>query len=144
MIGNMLRERDNQYVASKDNAGTWRILDTWHTELGSLSPDDDIPDDNPAVTLLTEGAFIALVKEASRLGVLQNSSFNSDAEAGELIEKDIELSEMEEKVVKYEKEISNLKHHPVRSEGFALKEKAMEAILKLTSIAEIETLIKDN
>jgi len=141
MIGNMLRERDNQYVASKDNAGTWRILDTWHTELGTLAPDDDIPDDNPAVTLLTEGAFIALVKEASRLGVLQNSSFNSDVEAGEL---NMEISEMEEKVVKYEQEISNLKHHPVRSEGFALKEKAMEAILRLNSIAEIETLIKDN
>jgi len=141
MIGNMLRERDNQYVASKDNAGTWRILDTWHTELGTLAPDDDIPDDNPAVTLLTEGAFIALVKEASRLGVLQNSSFNSDVEAGEL---SMEISEMEEKVVKYEQEISNLKHHPVRSEGFALKEKAMEAILRLNSIAEIETLIKDN
>ena len=27
-IGNMLRDRQEQYVAQKDNTGTWRILGT--------------------------------------------------------------------------------------------------------------------
>ena len=35
-IGNMLRDRQEQYVAQKDGTGTWRILDTWHEDLTKL------------------------------------------------------------------------------------------------------------
>ena len=46
MIGNMLRDRDVQYVAIKDDlTNTWRILDTWHEDLKSLQPEDEIDDD---------------------------------------------------------------------------------------------------
>ena len=39
MMGNMLRERDQQYIANRDDGTkTWRILDTWHDELRSLGP----------------------------------------------------------------------------------------------------------
>ena len=85
MIGNTLRDRNNQYVATKDPTGTWRILDTWHDELRQLDPDGDIPDDSEAVTLLSEGAFLALVKEAARLGVLANATFTEPSETGEEI-----------------------------------------------------------
>ena len=75
MLGNMLRERDSQYVASKDEATqTWRILDTWHDALQTMGPEDEIEDDSEAITVLTEGGFIALVREAARLGVLQNAT----------------------------------------------------------------------
>ena len=75
MIGNMLRDRESQYIATKDESTqTWRILDTWHDTLREMSPEDDVEDDSPAVTVLTEGGFIALVKEASRLGILQNAT----------------------------------------------------------------------
>ena len=58
----MLRDRNNQYVATKDETTqAWRILDTWHEDLRMMEPDADIPDDSPAVTILTEGAFISLV-----------------------------------------------------------------------------------
>ena len=74
VMGNMLRERDAQYIATRDDGTqTWRILDTWHDTLRDLSPEDDVEDTSPAVTVLTEGGFIALVKEASRLGILQNA-----------------------------------------------------------------------
>ena len=43
-IGNMLRDRQEQYVAQKDNTGTWRILDTWHEDLTKLSAEDEIDD----------------------------------------------------------------------------------------------------
>ena len=43
MIGNMLRERDVQYTAIKDEiTNTWRILDTWNDELKNLGPEDEI------------------------------------------------------------------------------------------------------
>ena len=60
-LGNMLRERDVQYTALKDEVtNTWRILDTWSDDLKNLSPDYDIPDDSKAVTILTEGGFLEL------------------------------------------------------------------------------------
>ena len=79
-IGNMLRERGEQYVANQDETGTWRVLDTWHDALKVLEPDEDVPDSSPAVTIVKEGAFLALVKEASRLGVLANASMADNDE----------------------------------------------------------------
>ena len=71
MLGNILRGREQQYVAHKDDrTKTWRVLDTWHESLTQIGPDDEIEDDNPAVTILTEGEFISLVQEASRLGAV--------------------------------------------------------------------------
>ena len=96
-IGNSLRERDVQYVAVKDETThTWRILDTWHGALKNLDPESDVPDDNEAVTILTEGGFISLVREATRLGVLQNANLGGAIEADT-----IETQEMEDKIVKY-------------------------------------------
>ena len=144
MIGNTLRDRNNQYVATKDPTGTWRILDTWHDELRQLDPDGDIPDDSEAVTLLSEGAFLALVKEAARLGVLANATFTEPSETGEeIFAKESEILDLREKLVKYEEDIFNLKQQPDRSEGLVLKEMAMNTLLKLTSMSDIQTLSKD-
>ena len=150
VMGNMLRERDSQYVATRDEGTqTWRILDTWHDSLREMSPEDEVEDDSPAVTVLTEGGFIALVKEASRLGILQNatSSFipvdtRTEEDYVEVNnEKDEELAKMREKIVKYEEEISTLRISASKSEGTILKELAMETLLKLTLSSDIEKLI---
>ena len=151
MIGNMLRDRESQYIATKDESTqTWRILDTWHDVLRDMSPEDDVADGSPAVTILTEGGFIALVKEASRLGVLQNAtaSFipvdtrNEEDYSNEITEKEEELAKMREKIVKYEEEISTLRISSSKSEGTLLKELAMETLLKLTLSSDIEKLTK--
>ena len=144
MIGNTLRDRNNQYVATKDATGTWRILDTWHDDLRTLEPDGEIPDDSVAVTLISEGAFISLVKEASRLGVLANAAFTEKTDMEkEILEKESEVLDLREKLVKYEEEIFTLKQQPDRTEGFVLKEMAMNTLLKLTSMSDIQTLSKD-
>ena len=86
-IGNMLRDRQEQYVAQKDGTGTWRILDTWHEDLTKLDPEDEINDASEAVTVLSEGSFLALVREATRLGVLQNAALmENDALADQVAE----------------------------------------------------------
>ena len=78
MLGNILQGREQQYVASKDDGTkTWRVLDTWHESLKTLQVEDEVPDDCPAVTILTEGAFIALVKEAARTGLQENATFGT-------------------------------------------------------------------
>ena len=147
----MLRERDSQYVATRDGGTqTWRILDTWHDVLREMNPDDEVEDDSPAVTVLTEGGFIALVKEASRLGVLQNASSSfgitdtrePEDSSNEVKEKEEELAKMREKIVKYEEEISTLRISASKSEGTLLKELAMDTLLKLTLSSDIEKISK--
>ncbi len=134
----MLRDRDVQYVASKDETThTWRILNTWSDELKNLQVDDDVPDDNSAVTILTEGEFIALVKEAARLGVLENASFSSEVDTSEF-DSIISDRENEIKLLK-----AQLEHKTDHSEDYDLKEKAMDSIIKLVSLQDVANLSKE-
>jgi len=139
-LGNILRERDVQYTALKDEVtNTWRILDTWNEELKNLSPDDDIPDDSKAVTILTEGGFLDLLREAARLGVLDNVAFTDNTEE----EHEEERQEMRDKIVKYEKEVAALQIRNNESESFRLKEKALGAILKLAAMSDATLLSEE-
>ena len=152
MLGNMLRDREQQYISNKDETTqTWRILDTWHDALRSLGPEDEAPDDSEAVTILTEGAFISLVKEAGRLGVLQNASaFTPDDEeisntleeeySEKLQNKETELYEKEEEITGYMKELEILKVKVNESETFKIKEKALEAVIKLAAMSDVTSL----
>tara|TARA_R110000824_G_scaffold327401_1_gene514268 strand:+ start:91 stop:516 length:426 start_codon:yes stop_codon:yes gene_type:complete len=140
VMGNSLRDRDVQYVASKDETThTWRILNTWSDELKTLGVEDDVPDDNSAVTVLTEGEFISLIREAARLGVLEHASFNGNT--------DIDTSEFDIIISDQEKEIKMLKsqlgHTTDHSEDYDLKEKAMDSIIKLVSLQDVANLSKD-
>ena len=153
VLGNTLRERDQQYVANKDESTkTWRILDTWHDDLRNLTVDDDINDDSPALTILTEGAFIALVREAARLGVLQNATFTGEEEidteeleivTADLSDKSDRITELEEENTSLKKENFELLKLTEKSEEYALKDKAMQSILQLVSMSEMANLSKD-
>ena len=144
-IGNMLSANEQQYVALKDDKNTWRILDTWHEDIKSLDADSDIPDDSNAVVVLSEGQFIALVKEAGRLGVLQNASFGTgEAELEAIIlDRDKEIQELHEKILKLEVEKSEVVRNTSHTEDYELKEKAMENILKLVSMQDMSNLSKE-
>ena len=146
-IGNMLKDREIQYVAMKDETTqTWRILDTWHEALKNLDPEDDVSDDNAAVNVLTEGQFMAIVKEAARLGVLQNVNLSNVEEVEELetqisdLEK--EVADLKSDVTKYETEKSVLKQEPT-SESFMIKKLAMNNIMKLAAIDDVNKLAVD-
>ena len=153
MLGNILRGREQQYVANRDDTtSTWRILDTWHEALTQVGPDDDIEDSNPAVTILTEGAFIALVREAARLGVLQNATFTGEEEidteeleivTADLSDKSDRITELEEENTSLKKENFELLKLTEKSEEYALKDKAMQSILQLVSMSEMANLSKD-
>ena len=143
-VGNMLRDREVQYVAMKDETTqTWRILDTWHEALKSLDPDDDVPDDSAAVNVLTEGQFLALVKEAARLGVLQNVNISNVEDIEELenhvLDLEKEIADLNSQATKNETEKSVLKQEPT-SESFMIKKLAMNNIMKLAAIDDVNNL----
>ena len=130
-IGNILRERDEQYIANRDESGTWRILDTWHDALKTVNPEDDIDDENEAVVILKEGAFISLMKEAGRVGILDNVS-DSSGRSSEEIDNVItdynaaqeKLRGLEREVVEQKDELAKLRAHSNRSQDYYIKEKA--------------------
>ena len=143
MVGMFLKEREVQYTAHKDETtNTWRILDTWHQDLVNLGPEDEIPDDSPAVNIITEGAFIALVKEAARLGVLQNSNLGESGSIEEVEEFQGQISHLEDSINKARHEVPKVAPTP-KSESFLLKERAMDTLLKITGMSDIENLAKD-
>jgi len=138
-IGSILRERGEQYVSNRDNAGTWRILDTWHNELGTLEPEDDIPDDHPAVTVLSEGAYHSLVREAARLGVLKSATMaENEALNDELVQAQTIASEMKEENQKLRDEVRRLS----QSETYLFKESALSAIVKLAALGDVSGLTR--
>ena len=104
VIGNMLSDSGQQYIATKDDKGTWRILDSWHGDLKNMNADDDISDESPAVQVLSEGQFIALIKEAASQGVLENINISSDVDTAEieheLDEKSREIEKLKEQLNK--------------------------------------------
>ena len=137
-IGNMLRERGEQYVANQDDKGTWRILDTWNDALKILEPDEDVPDNSPAVTIMSEGAFLALMKEASRLGVLENASSLLGNE-----ELNTQIRDLQERIVNLQSEKEELMVQTRRSDTFELKHEAMGAVLKLAAMGDMGEILKD-
>ena len=138
MVGMFLKDREVQYTANRDEVtNTWRILDTWHEDLANLGPEDDVDDTSKAVTVLTEGAFISLVKEAARLGTLQNAAFENNSALEE------ENRILKEQLLELEKSLHTTTEQIHKSEGFLLKEMAMQTMLKLTSMSDIENLTKD-
>ena len=144
-LGNILSGTEQQYVAMKDESGTWRILNTWHEDLKRLDADDDIPDDSTAVLVLSEGQFIALVKEAASLGVLQNANFGTgEAELEAIIlERDKEIQELHSQILKLEEDKSQVIRNTSHSEEYELKEKAMGHILKLVSMQDMTNLSRE-
>jgi len=138
MVGMFLKDREVQYTANRDDVtNTWRILDTWHEDLKSLGPEDEVEDTSKSVTVITEGAFIAIVKEAARLGVLQNANFGENPELQET--NDL----LQAEIVSLEIQLVAPVPQKPKSEGYLLKEMAMQTLLKLTSMSDIENLTKD-
>lgn len=128
-VGSALREYDSQYKAVRDEHGVWRVLDRWHPDLSMFGPEDDIPDDHPAVKLLLEGEFLALVHEMKVLGYIQrleeDDSFTVSSEAYEAVVE-------ENKRLKEEHNYSEGAALPkADSEEFRLSNKKLELIEKL-------------
>ena len=145
VIGNMLSDSGQQYVAIKDATNTWRILDTWHTDLKTMDSEEDIPDDSPAVVTLSEGQFIALIKEAGSRGVLENANFGTgDSELEPIIlARDQEIQKLNGDILQLKEQKTEVERVASHSEGFELKEKAMDNILKLVSMQDMTKLSRD-
>lgn len=139
-VGSTLRQHSTQYIAKRDSSGTWRILNAWHNDLRSFDADEDeIPDDHAAMTVLTEGAFEAVIKEATAEGVLDGIHIQGideieytklEEEVSNLRERNLVLMEQLEKIDTVQPETPT---EPL-SESAQLRQKGMDNILKIIGI----------
>ncbi len=143
MLGGVLQGREQQWVATKDETtNTWRILNTWHESLKSMDPEEDIPDDSAAVTIVTEGAFIALFREAARLGVIENASFGDNSEDYE-----IELDAKDEIITNLKAELATkqtvIETKPSFSEARLFKLEIADKMMKLAGLDNVSDIPLD-
>ena len=118
IMGGILQQSDEQWVANRDTHGVWRVLDQWSPTLTHLRPDDEVDDNDPAVTVFSEGAFLAIIRAAIQVGAVPQVSNSplpdtsdglGSGEMGadsvqqiiDLTENNVELSELSER--QYEK-----------------------------------------
>jgi len=141
----MMNENGQQYVANKDDKGTWRVLNTWHEDLKMMTADEDISDDSDAVVALSEGQFIALIKEAGSLGILENANFGTgEAELeATILDRDQEIQSLKEEILRLQEQKSEVIRDVEHTEDYQLKEKAMDNILKLVSMQDMTKLSRE-
>ena len=136
MLGDLLRNSGEQYVARRDEKGVWHILDVTHSSLNLLKETDELPDGHPAIKILTEGEYLALVKEATRLKMISSVGGASETVYHSEIESET-ITKLHDTIKLLEKENVLLKQAPKRSESFELKKASIDAIAKLVGIDEI-------
>lgn len=134
-------------VVHDDITKVWRIVNLKHPSITSLlvsNNNPDIPDDSPAVKIITEGEFVALVKKAIELEYLVNANLPFEVvNTSKISQKDFD--QLKEQNTMLEKDIVLLKDKLVDaeeraklSESFRLKEKSMDAILKLAGMHDVK------
>ena len=69
-----MSDRDIQYQARREQSGTWRIMDTWDEEIRSLDRTEEISDKLDGITLITEGQYLSIIKEATKSGYLASAA----------------------------------------------------------------------
>ena len=60
-----------------------------------------------------------------------------------MLTKDEDNLDLKKQILDLEEQLQTAKQSPHRSEGFELKEMAMQTLLKLTSMSDLERLTKD-
>ena len=151
MVTSFYKAYDQQYKVVRDDKKTWRILDLRNSVIQNLGPDEEVPDDSPALKIITEGEFLALIQAAIENGVIENASVSGenadskpvkDTEAilnkalEEKKELEIRLGYIEQ-ALEEEKKIPKIQH----SEGYMIKSKALDAIKSLALAEDIQKMV---
>ena len=142
-LGNDLANyADRYYIDYEEKTKIWRIIDLKNPEILKVQDvEEEIPDDHPAVTIISEIMFAKLITEAIRIGVLAPSvaGIGSDVKDVKDLKEEIEKLEKElnwkdELVKKLEQEKANI---PQGSEKFILKKHAMNLLFNMTVAEDI-------
>jgi len=129
MLGNERR----YFVVLDEINNTWRILDSRHPSLAGKDLSEDLPDDSPAVIILTEGMFEVLLEEAQSKGLLPKGvTSNALEENKKTMEENSRLSketeELRDIILDLKGQVEKT-YNPTRH--------AIDALLKITSMEQV-------
>lgn len=133
-IGTALKHVGKPYWVRRDTTGTWRIVNLLDQSLEKMTEDDDLPDNHPAVTIISEGAFLELIKEASSLGIIQKLDL-SDNEQNEKLKLENEELRLENKRLKLDFE--TVGKEPA-TESYKIKSKVIDSLMKIVVVGSLE------
>lgn len=154
-LGEDMRHMEKRYrVLYNKTTDTWRILDTWHESMQKMTNwDADLPDDNPALTIITGAAFTELAMEAARRGILGKAVIPKVSEEDALVLKEEyaklaqENKSLKEELrglgLEYDKARSELvqsRSKPPMSERYQLKAMALKGIMQLAGMEDIREI----
>jgi len=148
-LGNILsnQEKENQYSAKWDESvRCFRILDLYSSDIKLMTGDDTVSDDSPAVTIISDGMWQALLTEATAQGRIPNlSNQNIDIQEfeDELENAYQQIENLTEELKKSDKKSTDIENKSQHSEGFDFNIKAMDSILKLAGIQNVSELNKE-
>lgn len=141
-ITGLFKDKLERYAAVyTQETGLWRICDRWHEDLlkyGDIE-NDEIPDSSPAITLIPDMAFTALINEAKRIGIAQRyiasipDPKNGEAEAAATGK----IMLMEKRIAELEQQLREKESTPIFTEQYHTRKQAMETVLKLAGMAEV-------
>ena len=118
---------DLQYVAKRDSSGTWRVLDSWDESLSNIEDSEDIPDSHAAVTLLTEGQYLAVMREATKGGYLQSAAI------AEIQALEVKVDEFEADKIVLERENESLSEQLITLDDELQAAKALQSNIQQPS-----------
>ena len=140
-IGNDLGSMPDKYAVLYDDVTkVYRVLDLKHPEIVKIQIKDvediDIPDDHPAMTVITEMAFVKLIADAIKRGILAESvtGIGSDVKdihdlKREIVDKDLKIQELERAL--------SQNRIDTRSEQYQLKSKVIDAVKQIALSGDI-------
>lgn len=137
-VGKTLQQAEKRFAAKRDaRTGAWRIIDLWHPDLESRELTDDIPDDSPAMTILSEEAFNTIFSEAERLNLLpklaSSQGFDEERERYET-----QLEDLGKLNDELNEKLARVKDAPQLTEKYRLKKDSIDAILKVIGVDALE------
>ena len=139
---------DSPYSVYHDEiTKSWKILNLKHPSIAVLlasGDNPDVSDDSPAMKILSDGEFIALIKKATELEYLVNATLPFEViNTAKVSQKEVdELKNtnaiLTKNLVELKDKLANAEERAKLSESFRLKEKSMDAILKLAGMHDIK------
>ena len=127
-----------RYIAKYDRlTHTWRIIDMQHPEaIKRKETDGEIPDGNPALTIIPELMFVELFQQATNEGLIHP-----------LDGIQVEMKDSEALIDKMKSEISELKetNHKLLeevkgTEGYRIKNKTLDILQKIAIAEDISSV----
>lgn len=137
-----MSDENAQYIVTKNHdTGGWTIFNRKHPSVVNLDVNDTVPPES--YVYLTEGQFIALVRQATEDGYIGPVDGDGEINIQPVVNEET-LNSLRDELAAARQErdaaLAELAQHKQMSESGVLKQDAMKAVLKIVGLSSIEEI----